>query len=205
MCAVVILVAAVMAMPGFGQPQSSAPKPNKGKFPLTIDGTATVIGNWACGGKVDVQAKPNRSFEPVPGLGSGVQTVMVKTSVSTIDCGDSTMNKHLRKALKDSKYPEIQYKALKYILADNGTAVQTSGELTVAGVTRPVELRASLVALPDGGTRVVGKVQINMRDYGVKPPSLFFGTLNVADLVTVSFDTVVKLPQEVTQHALSSD
>ncbi len=197
-------ISLLAAMPAFGQAPSSAPKPPKGKYQLTINGTATMVGNWACGGIAVVQAKPDLSLEPVPGLGSGVQTVMVTASVPAIDCGDSTMNKHLRKALRDAEYPEIRYKALKYTLVENGAAVQTSGELTIAGVTRPVELGAKLIALPDGGTRVVGKVQINMRDYGVKPPSLFFDTLKVSSVVTVKFDTVVRLPREVTQ-ALSSN
>ena len=204
MCAVAILIAGVTAIPIFGQPQTSAPKLPKANYPLTIDGTATLVGNWKCGGSADVQAKPNRTIEPVPGLGSGVQTVMVTTIVSAIDCGDLTMNKHLRKALRDAEYPKIQYKSLKYTLIENGTAVRSSGELTIAGVTKPVELGAKLIALPDGGTRVVGKVQINMRDYGVKPPSLFLGTLNVADVVIVRFDTVVRFPQEVSR-ALTSN
>jgi len=197
--AAVILMAAVMAMPIFAQSPTSAPKLPKGNYSLTIDGTATLVGNWACVGNANVRAIPDRSLETVPGLGTGVRKVTVTTSVSAIDCGDSTMNKHLRNALRDTKYPEIRYKALKYTLVDNGAAVQTSGELTIAGTTKPVKLGAKLIALPDGGTRVVGKVKINMRDYGVEPPTLFFGTLKVAGVVTVKFDSVVKLSQEVTQ------
>jgi len=109
------------------------------------------------------------------------------------------MNKHLRKALKDEEFPEIHYQALKYTLIENGAAVQTSGDLTIAGVTKPVGLGAKLIPVPGGGTRVVGKVDINMRDFGVKPPSLFFGALKVRDVVTVKFDTVVRLPHEMTQ------
>jgi polyisoprenoid-binding protein YceI len=114
------------------------------------------------------------------------------------------MNKHLRKALKDKDFPEVRYEALQYTLVDNGGAVQTSGELTIAGVTKPVGFGAKLIPLPEGGTRVVGKVEINMRDYGVKPPSVFFGALKVADIVTVRFDTVVRLPHEVTQALFNS-
>jgi polyisoprenoid-binding protein YceI len=192
----IITLLGFMNVSVFGQSATS--------YQLTIDGTATMVGKWVCGGDANVQAKPAESAAKVPGLESGVQTVVVTASVPDIDCGDSTMNKHLRKALKSTEFQEIRYQALKYTLVDDGAAVQTSGELTIAGVTKSVSLGAKLVPLGQGGTRVVGDVEINMRDYGVKPPSVFFGTLKVADIVTVHFDTVVTLPHEMTQ-ALFSD
>jgi polyisoprenoid-binding protein YceI len=194
-----MLVAVALTGTLCAQSPNSAPKlPNK-NYMLTIDGTATMVGKWACGGDAKVEATPGASTQPVPGLSSGVQAVTVTASVPGIECGDSTMNKHLRKALKVDKYPEIRYQAEKYTLVDNGTAVQTSGELTIAGVTKPIGLGAKLVALPEGGTRVTGTVEINMADFGVKPPSLFFGALKVANVVSVEFDTVVRLPREVTE------
>jgi hypothetical protein len=202
--AVALVLAGIVADPIFGQSASSAPKPPRDNYQLTIDGTATMVGKWVCGGDANVLANPAESAEVVPGLTSGVQSVVVTASVPAIDCGDSTMNKHLRKALKDKDFPEVRYEALQYTLVDNGGAVQTSGELTIAGVTKPVGFGAKLIPLPEGGTRVVGKVEINMRDYGVKPPSVFFGALKVADIVTVRFDTVVRLPHEVTQALFNS-
>ncbi len=198
-----VVVIAALAGAAFSQ-APPAPKALNKSYPLTIDGTATMVGKWACGGDARVEAKPAQSAPAVPGLSEGVQTVTVTASVPGIECGDSTMNKHLRKALKMDQYPEIRYQAEKYTLTDNGTAVQTSGELTIAGVTKPVALGAKLVPLPEGGTRVTGNVEINMADYGVKPPSVFFGTLKVANVVTVKFDTVVRLPREVTQAIFSN-
>jgi polyisoprenoid-binding protein YceI len=197
----IIALVAIWACVGLGYAETpkSAPKASGKNYQITIDGTATMVGAWACGGDAKIEAKPAPSGEPVPGLAAGVQTVVVTTSVPAIDCGDSTMNKHLRKALKDSEFPEVRYQALKYTLVDKGAAVQTSGELTIAGVTKPVEFGAKLIPLPEGGARVVGKVDINMRDYGVKPPSLFLGALKVADIVTVKFNAVVQLPHEMTQ------
>jgi polyisoprenoid-binding protein YceI len=204
MFVVVVAVAGIVMVPApaFGQP-SSAPKPPKDHYQLTIDGTATMVGDWVCGGDARVQAVPTQSAEPVPGLASGVQMVVVTASVPDIDCGDNTMNKHLRKALKEKEFPEVRYEAKEYALVDNGAAVQTSGDLTIAGVTKPVGLGAKLIPVEEGGTRVVGEVEINMRDYGVKPPSVFFGVLKVADVVTVKFDTVVRLPQEMTEALFS--
>lgn len=192
-----VAVLAVLAGTAFAQAPKPAAKLNKA-YPLTIDGTATLVGKWACGGDARVEAKPEPSAEPIPGLLEGIQAITVIAYVPEIECGDSTMNKHLRKALKVDAYPEIRYRAGKYTLVDNGTAVQSSGELTIAGVTKPVGLGAKLIPLPEGGTRVEGAMEIDMADYGVKPPSFFFGTLKVAKLVTVRFDTIVRLSPEMT-------
>jgi polyisoprenoid-binding protein YceI len=197
--AVIAAMVGALVSPVWAESPPSAPKLQNRDYPLTIDGTATMVGKWACGGDAKVDAITGSATDPASEPTDGLQKVVVTTSVPGIDCGDSTMNKHLRKALKDKEFPEIKYQALKYTLVDDGAAVQTSGELTIAGVTKPVGLGAKLIPVAGGGTRVVGKVEINMRDFGVKPPSLFFGTLKVADVVTVQFDTVVQLPREVTQ------
>lgn len=196
---IALIMISAWAVAGYAETPKKAPKIANKNYQITIDGTATMVGGWACGGDAKIEAKPAPAGEPVPGLAAGVQKVIVTTSVPGIDCGDSTMNKHLRKALKDKQFPDVLYQATKYTLVDNGTAVQTSGELTIAGVTKPVALGAKLVPLPQGGgARVVGNVDIKMSEYGVKPPSLFFGTLKVADTVTVKFNAVVQLPQEMT-------
>jgi hypothetical protein len=191
-------VLALVAGTAFAQSTSSVTKLNK-SYPVTIDGTATLVGKWACGGDARVEALQEPAAGLVPGLAEGHQAIIVTASVPDIECGDSTMNKHLRKALKGDIFPEIRYKAGKYTLVDNGTAVQSSGELTIAGVTKPVGLGAKLIPLPEGGTRVEGAMEIDMVEYGVKPPSVLFGTLKVARIVTVRFDTVVRLPYEMTQ------
>ena len=184
--------------PLFAQDSPSAPKLPNRDYPLTIDGTATMVGKWACGGDAKVEVTPGSSADLLPGFVGGLQKVAVTASVPAIDCGDSTMNKYLRKALKEEEYPEITYQALKFILVDHGAAVQTSGELTVAGVTKAISIGAKLIPLPGGATKIVGKLEVNMKEYGVKPPSIFFGALKVSDVVTVQFNTVVMLPRELT-------
>ena len=200
--AALTLAAALMVgtLADAGLAETGGPEPKiSDDHPITISGTATMVGPWTCAGDAKIEAQQSQSADPVPGLAAGIQTVTVSTFVPGIDCGDATMNKHLRRALKEEEFPEVRYRALKYSLIDNGAAVQTSGELTIAGVTRPVAFGAKLTPLPEGGTRVFGRVQINMRDFGVKPPSVFFGALKVADVVTINFNASVKLPQELTR------
>ena len=195
--AVITLVFSVSSVLSADKNYPNAPKLT-GNHPIVIDGTASVVGQWSCGADIDIQATPDPSGPSAPGLSTGVQIAAV-ASVPAIDCGDSTMNKHLRKALKDTSFPEIRFKSDKYTLINNGQEVRTSGELTIAGVTRPIEITAKLTPISGGGTRAVGKVSINMDDFGVKPPSLLLGTMKVGKAVTISFDSSVKLRNQTAQ------
>jgi polyisoprenoid-binding protein YceI len=175
---------------------SSAPKLADKDYPIRIDGTATLIGSWTCGGDAVVKIDPGN---PAPKSIDGIHMVEVTAAVPDIECGNSSMNKHLRKALKMEHFPKIVYRANKYAVVDDGLAIQTSGDLTIAGVTKPIGIGAKLIHFPELGARVVGTVEINMLDYNVKPPSIFFGTLRVAKTVSIKFDTVVMLPEEIAQ------
>jgi hypothetical protein len=197
--AIAVITVASLGEHSSAEPPTSAPKLPDRDYPLVIDGTATMVGKWSCGGDAKVETLPARTSAPAAGYDAGVLTVVVTASVPAIECGDSKMNEHLRNALKMKDFPEIRYRANKYTPVDNGRAVQSSGELTIAGVTKPVELGATLIPLPEGGTRVVGRLDVNMLDYDVKPPSVFFGALRVAKTVAVNFDIMVHLPDEVTQ------
>lgn len=177
--------------------KTSAKAASAFEHPLTIDGTATMVGKWTCAGEATVRLEPDRTAPPVPGLSRGVQEVVVTTPVAAIECNDKRMNKHLRAALKARDYPEIRYRATRYTLVDDGAALQASGEITIAGVTRPIEFGVKLTPLSEGNLQVVGNVEINMLDFGVKPPSLFLGTLRVKNVVVVTFKTVLWMPVEV--------
>jgi polyisoprenoid-binding protein YceI len=164
---------------------------------LTIDGTATMVGKWTCAGEATVRLEPDRAATPVPGLLRGVQEVVVTTPVSAIECNNKRMNEHLRAALKARDYPDIRYRATRYTLVDGGTALQASGEITIAGVTRAIEFGVKLTPLSEGSLRVVGNVEIDMLEFGVTPPSLLLGTLRVRNVVVVKFNTVLRMPSEV--------
>lgn len=163
-----------------------------GPAPITVEGKATVYGKWTCTGPVNNKVVPGQAAEAVPGFATGIQSLTATVTIQALSCGGgNTMNGHMRKALKETEFPEIKYQADKYTLVDGGAGAQVSGQLTIAGVTRPVTIDAKLAPAP-GGVHVTGKVDIAMPDYNVKPPSLMLGTMKVAPNVTVTFDTVVR-------------
>ena len=68
---------------------------------------------------------------------------------ASVDTGNADRDAHLRGPdfFDAERYPEIAFSADKLTLADGGT-VAGSGELTIKGVTKPVELKGQLAAAP---------------------------------------------------------
>ena len=93
------------------------------------------------------------------------------------------------KALNTAKHPEISFRST--LIAGDATAATVTGDLTIAGSTRPGQLR--LTAHPDAD-RVTRAASIVQTNHGIKPYSAMFGTLKVKDVVEIEVD--VRLPAE---------
>lgn len=163
---------------------------------LTIAGTST-LRSWSCEA-TDFTMTP----EPVRGFEAGVlrgeralRTVWLTVSVASIECGNGTMNDHLRKALKLEDHPHITYALTTYETkgAEGGLAVASEGRLTIAGEERPIEMDVAVTPDGAGGLRIRGEQEIRMTDFGVQPPRLMLGTLKVGDEVTIAFDMPLAL------------
>ncbi|GAA2435710.1 YceI family protein [Actinomadura vinacea] len=89
--------------------------------------------------------------------------------------------KNLRKVLDAARHPEITFTATR--AAGSAGEYSVDGELTVAGRTAPLTLRART-----DDDRVRGDATVKQTRWGIKPYSAFFGALKLADEVEVSFD-----------------
>jgi hypothetical protein len=148
-----------------------------------ISGTSTVRG-WTC--PVDgVMSMTPGGGAPIPGFSDGVQSVTLTIQVGEIACPDEQMTEHLQDAMEAPSHPDIVYELDEY--AVTGDTAQASGTLSVHGVTKPISLEIELVESADG-RRGVGETEINMTDFGVTPPSVWGGLLNVGERVQVSFE-----------------
>lgn len=156
---------------------------------FTITGTSTVRG-WTCQVPVHEQRlSAAGSAEAVLAGTASMMKVRIVVPVGTIDCDNDTMDGHLRKALKAEEHPEVIYELSSYRLASavDGTSATVAGTLSIAGETRPIEL-AVRIASADGTLRVTGERELNMKEWGVKPPSLMLGAMKVGERVAVGFD-----------------
>ena len=120
----------------------------------------------------------------------GVTAVEVRIPAEKLECGNGTMNEHMLKALKASAHPTITFRIASYDIAKADTTLRgaATGELTLGGVTRTITVAARLTGDAGGALRIAGTHELNMREYGLKPPALMMGTMRVNEKVTVGFD-----------------
>jgi polyisoprenoid-binding protein YceI len=151
---------------------------------LWLEGTSTVRSFKCSATKLDMSV----SAEPTEAPATMVKSASLTVPVAQLECGNKTMNEHMRKALKAEANPQITWTMTSYEV--QGANVVISGKLTIAGKENAIELRGT--GSTDNGTiRFKGSKQFKMTEYGVKPPSLMLGTMKVGDPVTVSFDLVL--------------
>ena len=115
--------------------------------------------------------------------------------VAKLDCRNGTMNEHMRKALKAEANKSIEYRIAKWELTPRGSdggTVTTSGTLAIAGTEKPTSVEFTAKRAGQGTWQLEGSKTIRMTEWGVKPPSLMFGTMKVHDPVTVRFELVLE-------------
>ncbi|MEO5509601.1 MAG: YceI family protein [Longimicrobiales bacterium] len=123
------------------------------------------------------------------GLPKLVSDAEIAITVAGLECGNGTMNGHMRKALKIGEFPRIVFKLSNY--AVTGGDIIVNGNLTMAGKSLPVELKGK-VTDGDGVVRSTATADIDMTKWGVKPPSLMLGTMKVKPVATIGYDIAMK-------------
>ena len=174
--ALTVLVAASMS--------STPAQAQSARAQFEVSGTSTVRG-WSCPVEGAMEATPGQSSDPLPGFPSGLQSVTITVQVQEVDCPEEEMNEHLQEAMEASQHPEIVFELQQYSMA--GDTAAASGAITIHGVTKPITFEIELVESADG-VRGVGQTEVNMTEFGVTPPSVWLGLLNVGEVVTIDFD-----------------
>ncbi len=149
-----------------------------------VSGTSTVRG-WSCPVEGAMEASPGQASDPLPGFPSGLQSVTVTVQVQEFECPEEQMNEHLLEAMEAPEHPEIVFELQEYSVTDD--TAEASGSITIHGVTKPITLEIALVKSADG-VRGVGQTEVDMTEFGVTPPSVWLGLLNVGEVVTIDFD-----------------
>ncbi len=135
------------------------------------------------------------------GLVTEIQNIQFRADATSIKGSEGRrMDAKIYETLKTDKHPEITF-VLREILAlyeNPGTARVTSrGVLTLAGVSRVIELQAVGVVLPDGSVRFSGTHALKMSDFRMSAPTAMFGALRTGDEVEIDFSVILKNDQSV--------
>jgi YceI-like domain len=162
---------------------------------LWIDGTSSIRSFSCKAGDVNAIVEANGP-NAIPQLltgDKGVKAVKVTVPAERLDCGNGTMNEHMRKAIKLEEAKTIEFRLTDYNVTRgaDGIAGTINGTLLLGGVTKPITMKAE--GKPEGGMlHVTGSYDLNMTDYGLKPPTLMFGRIKVGQTVKVSYDLLLK-------------
>lgn len=104
------------------------------------------------------------------------------------------INKELDElVLEAAKYPEIMFRstAVSGRLDGGKFVVKITGDLTLHGVTRSIEIPATVTV--DGATmRAVGEFEIDRKDFNVSATNAFHGLVRVKHDIKLAFDIVAK-------------
>jgi hypothetical protein len=124
----------------------------------------------------------------------GVRTVELSVPSAKIDCGNGTMNEHMRTALKADENPTIRFNLASYDVAKAGTGSTGTmrGSLALGGAEHPIDIDAKASDAGNGAMRIVGGYEVALSAFDLKRPSLMFGRIKVGDKVQVKFDFVLK-------------
>ncbi len=157
---------------------------------VTIHGTSN-LHNWdetvgIVSGAGIVDWNTDGSFD--------LTALSMKLNVQSIKSTEgSIMNNNTYKALKAETNPEISIilnSPIKSIQASvNETAIIASCNLTIAGVTKSVNMHVNVSAHDHAKLEFSGSQIIHMTDYGIDPPTALFGTLKTGNDLTINFKT----------------
>ena len=108
----------------------------------------------------------------------------------SLKSGKNGMDKNTFKALNTKDYQNITYK-LKSVESINAKSsgeytVNTTGDLMLAGVTKPISLVFDAKIVQSMIT-LSGEKEINMTDYKIEPPKALFGTITTGEKVIIKF------------------
>jgi polyisoprenoid-binding protein YceI len=119
----------------------------------------------------------------------------VHIPVAKMDCGRNGINRDMKNTLDASRFPFITYKLERNQLQGLNTAddyfvfdINTWGKLQISGNERTEEIPIKGTFLGPWRFRVQGAHRVNMRDFGLQPPSPMMGLIKVDDMLTVHFD-----------------
>lgn len=113
-----------------------------------------------------------------------VNSLSVSFVAETLKSGTKGLDSNAYKALQTDKNKEIRF-VLKE-LTGQGTSLTAKGDLTIAGVTKPVSFPVKMNAV---GTKMTfeGSLETRLTNFSVTPPTALLGTVKTHDEIKLSF------------------
>ena len=128
-----------------------------------------------------------------------IKNVEVKVPVESIKSKEGRiMDNKTYNAFKYEKNPFIIYTfnlAQAKTETNNSVSIETTGNLTMAGITKPIALTAKGKVLDNGDLQLDISKKLKMSDFKMVPPTAMMGAIKVGEEVTVNFNLVLSQAQ----------
>lgn len=159
---------------------------------MKLSGTST-LHKWAMNartfnGEAQFGFKADHQLISLKGLTFSLAVLDLKS-------GENGLDKNAYKALKNNEYKDITYKLISATISpekDNKYLIRARGSLTIAGVTKEVNMEVQCIVNDEATITCTGSEKLNMTDYAVKPPTFMLGAMKTGDAITLDFTLVYK-------------
>lgn len=124
-----------------------------------------------------------------------ISAITIKVEVKSLKSGNGIMDGKTYDAFDYKKNPYIVFQltdASQAKLTDDDTEVTLTGNLSFAGATRKISIKAIGKITKSGDYQLKGTVPLKMTDFKMSPPTAMLGTMKTGDAVTVKFDVTFK-------------
>lgn len=167
---------------------------NTSSSTVTIQGTSS-MHDWESkseklhvSGKIELDEEKNELI----GVNEFVLEVPVKTILSP---KGSIMDNKTWEALKYQKYPKINFTLTRVVSiskSGSGYALKVQGNLKIAGVSKLVYLDVKGQLSGRDIVKFQTTKDLKMSDFGITPPTAFFGAMTTGNEITLKFDLTLK-------------
>lgn len=197
--AVIIVILFLIPAFVYGQSVGKIAYKMESESKLSFDGTSTLHDFTCNAGVINAElfaASEFMSFISNPDQESF--NIKVTIPVKSISSGKDGMDERMMEAFKADKHSNITYVFKKASskaapeLGEGFYTMETVGDLTIAGVTKPVDMTVTSYQDKAGKIRFKGSKKIKMTDFNIKPPTMMLGTIKTGNEITINFELVFR-------------
>jgi polyisoprenoid-binding protein YceI len=192
-----LIVATLIGLTAFSGTHFTAPTYRAaatGNADIKVLGTSN-LHNWTMEAK-DITCLAKFNFGPGnDNQPKSLTELNLTVPVKNLKSGESSMDSRAYTALKAKEFTDISFVLTSATIVPGQKdhfLIKGAGNLSIAGVTRPVSMDVNCQVSPDAIITCIGSEKLKMTDYQIKPPTFMLGALKTGNDLTINFTLVVK-------------
>ncbi|MEZ4811603.1 MAG: YceI family protein [Allomuricauda sp.] len=186
-----LLALAVFAMGmGFSDPERETTVLVAPESEVVISGT-TNVNSFSCQYNITTLELPIKMMYDEHTNRILFKNAKLQLANDCFDCGGKMINKDFKELLKTSEYPQVELQLMYVEPPKHGQKkIEVGMEIKLAGVTRHYE--TYLYCEDQSNICVTGTLELQLSDFGLKPPKKVLGMVKVHNEVKVNMALIMK-------------